>query len=203
MELILINSGKLKIMLSEEDMLEYELNCDAADYDTTETRRAFWNILAEAKERTGFDAASERVFIQLYPSKAGGCEMYVTKVGLRSGPERRIAGPISCGPTKLLPGGAGEIMQIAFMFEHVGDMIAACRLAASREEISESHAWVDERGGAYLFAEIRAEGGDAAYLSGVMNEFGSPIENPNLAAYIKEHGRPLCVKNAVEVLSAF
>ena len=68
MELILINEKKLKIMLSPEDMREYEIDPDSVDYDKTETRRAFWSILDEAKHRTGFDAASERVlFCQSIP----------------------------------------------------------------------------------------------------------------------------------------
>ena len=42
MELILINEKKLKIMLTPEDMREYEIDCDSVDYARTETRRAFW-----------------------------------------------------------------------------------------------------------------------------------------------------------------
>ena len=80
MELILINENKLKITLSRRDMKQYDLDCDTIDYDKTETRKAFWSILDEAKHKTGFDAAKQRVFIQLYPSKEGGCEMYVTKL---------------------------------------------------------------------------------------------------------------------------
>ena len=73
MELIKISDTKLKITLTKDDMIRYELNCDTIDYDNTETRKAFWNILDHAKHVTGFDAASERVFIQLYPDKGGGC----------------------------------------------------------------------------------------------------------------------------------
>ena len=88
MELIMISESKLKIMLTSEDMKEYSLNYDNLSYENTETRRAFWSILDEAKHRTGFDAASERVFVQVYPSKKGGCEMYVTKLGILSGKKR-------------------------------------------------------------------------------------------------------------------
>ena len=82
MELLLISDSKLKVMLSEEDMRRYDLNAETVNYENTETRRAFWKILDEAKERTGFDAASDKVLIQLYPSRDGGCELFVTKLGL-------------------------------------------------------------------------------------------------------------------------
>ena len=81
MELLPINEQKIKIMLSHEDLAAWQLSPDTIDYNTTETRRAFWGILDEAKKKTGFDAAKEKVFVQLYPAKNGGCEMYVTKLG--------------------------------------------------------------------------------------------------------------------------
>lgn len=201
MELILISSSKLKIMLTEEDMLRYELDCSSVNYDNTETRRAFWNILDEVKHRTGFDAASERVFIQLYPSKAGGCEIFVTKVGLPGRTDKKIPGPINCGPTKLLPDGECENMQISFMFESVGQMIEVCRLAGRVGRIYDSSAWVDGSGGCYLFADIGGSGTETDYIRGVMNEFGSPIDNPNHIAYIKEHSKNLCTGRAIETLS--
>jgi negative regulator of genetic competence, sporulation and motility len=82
MELIRIGDSKLKITLTSDDMTQYDLDCDTMDYDNSETRKAFWDILDHAKQITGFDAAGDRVFVQLYPSKKGGCEMYVTKLGL-------------------------------------------------------------------------------------------------------------------------
>ncbi len=201
MELILINSSKLKIMLTKDDMTQYDLDCGTLNYDNTETRRAFWNILDEAKHRTGFDAAADRVFIQLYPSKEGGCEMYVTKVGTLCRGERKLPGPITYGPSKLLPDGACENLRLSFMFQNVSQMISACRLATRSGHISTSDAWVDENGSCYLFAEASDTSADTAFLSGILNEFGTPVVSSDYITYIKEHGRAFCVSNAVETLS--
>ena len=57
MDMILISDTKLKVMLSPLDMEELALSGDDIDYNNTETRRAFWSILDEAKHKTGFDAA--------------------------------------------------------------------------------------------------------------------------------------------------
>jgi negative regulator of genetic competence, sporulation and motility len=81
MELILISESKLKVMLTADDMRRYNLDCDTMDSDAAPSRRAFWNILDEARAQTGFDPGGEKVFVQLYPSKTGGCEMFVTKIG--------------------------------------------------------------------------------------------------------------------------
>lgn len=81
MELILLNEKKIKIILTADDLYSMNLTCDKIDYDDTKTRRAIWDIFDKAKEETGFDAASEKVYIQIYPITGGGCEMYVTKIG--------------------------------------------------------------------------------------------------------------------------
>ncbi|MBQ9080499.1 MAG: adaptor protein MecA [Clostridia bacterium] len=197
MELILINDTKLKIMLTEEDMVHYELDCNCANYDNTETRRAFWSILDEAKHRTGFDAASDRVFIQLYPSKEGGCEMYVTKVGLLCSAEDRKK--FKCSSA----GSASKHKKAhVFVFDSLHNMIAACRLIGSSKVPPSSDAWIDENGLCYLFL-TPDDSIDNSYLYGIMNEFGKTAETDSLSSYIKEHGKTLCKKCAVETLSVF
>lgn len=80
MEITLLTENELKVSLTRDDMAHYALDCASIDYDTTGTRRAFWSILDEARLQTGFDAAHDRIYIRIYPSRDGGCEMYVTKL---------------------------------------------------------------------------------------------------------------------------
>ena len=82
MEIIMISDCKLKVMLGEEDLKQFEIKAEQLDYSNTETKRMFWDILNRAKHQTGFDTDGQRVLVQLYPSKQGGCEMFVTKIGL-------------------------------------------------------------------------------------------------------------------------
>ena len=114
MELIMINENKLKITLSVCDMKQYCLDCSTIDYDNTETRRAFWSILDEVKHQTGFDAASQKVFIQLYPSKEGGCEMYVTKLGFTA-------------PDESIDIAEQEDIGLAYHFTELDPLLRVCR----------------------------------------------------------------------------
>lgn len=77
MELIKISNTKLKIMLTKLDVDKYELGgvCGGL-YD----RASFRNILTDVRDKCGFDALGERVFVQYYPDKTGGCELFVTKL---------------------------------------------------------------------------------------------------------------------------
>ncbi len=118
MELLRINDRKLKVMLTKEDLADLSLTCDTIDYDNTETRRAFWSILDEAKHKTGFDAAKDKVYVQVYPSRSGGCEIYVTRLS-----EGTASAPVSFCKS-LFP------ERTLFRFEKLEDMLSACACLA-------------------------------------------------------------------------
>ena len=80
MELLRVTRSKLKISLDKEDMARFSLSGERMDYEDESTRRAFRKILSEVREQTGFDTEKERVMIRVFPSKDGGCEMFVTRI---------------------------------------------------------------------------------------------------------------------------
>ena len=191
MELILINEKKLKIMLSPEDMREYEIDCDSVDYDKTETRRAFWSILDEAKHRTGFDAASERVYIQLYPSREGGCEMYVTKVGvLPSNCKTRQKGMLRVAAER----------RLAYSFEGLAELLQVCRRLLDSEIAGDSAAFADPEGKYYLYINgIR--GFSVPECLSFISEFAASEEPDRLDSYVSEYCRPICTADAIKTLA--
>lgn len=81
MELIVISESKLKIMLSAPDMAHYNLQTIRTCGTDANTRAAFRKIFEDARTEIGFDTQGERLFIQLYDSLEGGCEIFVTKLG--------------------------------------------------------------------------------------------------------------------------
>lgn len=78
MELILISNTKLKIMLDESDMRKYQIGSDVDCAEAT-TRKAIRTLLECAREQIGFNTDGMEIFVQLYTSKRGGCELFVTK----------------------------------------------------------------------------------------------------------------------------
>jgi negative regulator of genetic competence, sporulation and motility len=191
MELILINEKKLKIMLTPEDMREYEIDCDSVDYARTETRRAFWSILDEAKHRTGFDAASERVYIQLYPSREGGCEMYVTKVGLLADETNGAKGR---GLLRV-----AQERRLAYSFGDLESLLRVCQRLLGSEHTQGSAAFIDGEGKCYLyFSGVRGFGVPDSFA--VINEFGESEDPDVIIGYISEYCRCICRDNAVNTL---
>ncbi len=192
MDLILINEHKLKVVLTAEDMTAYALTCDTIDYDNTETKRAFWDILDTAKHRTGFDAASDRVFIQAYPGRDGGCELYVTK--LHRDPS------LSPVPADAQCRVAREKRSLyprcrAFVFVNVRFLLAACRLLRHGGHPGVSSAFTDPDGKYYLFLECTD-------VPPAVHEFGSVVSAETVRTYLAEHGKCICEGDAIERLGS-
>ncbi|MBR2634691.1 MAG: adaptor protein MecA [Clostridia bacterium] len=80
MKLIRSGENTLRISMTSEDLDRYSVSLEDFDEKIPHQRRIFHDLLALAKEETGFDAADERIYIQLYPKKDGGCELFIIKL---------------------------------------------------------------------------------------------------------------------------
>ena len=192
MELIKISDTKLKIMLTAEDMVHYAIASEALNYENTETRRAVWQILDEAKHQTGFDAASDRVLIQAYPSRMGGCELYITKIAQGEATVIRERKHTSEGKLRI------------YALSSLSDLMSACCILFSSDYVGESAAYSTGGDSYYLvLRENIREFGHAPPPYHPIQEFGELVSAaPAKLAYIKEHGKCLCAENAVFHLSA-
>ena len=76
METIHIGDDRIKIMLSREDLARYDLGDRPLDPDSEAVSAALRRLLLDA----GFEDGKGRLYIQLYESKTGGCELFVTRL---------------------------------------------------------------------------------------------------------------------------
>lgn len=196
MDLILISSTKLKIMLTSGDMAAYSLTCDSIDYDNTETRRAFWDILDTAKHKTGFDAASDRVFIQVFPSKGGGCEMYVTKL-VKSDNTKLYDKKTMTETVQVNLEAACRDREI-YGFTEFNHMTDACRQLILSGYKGGSSIWADEAIFRYYLALEKTQGEQYLFL----DEYGTKHFSDAAFTYIKEHCRCICENKAAERMAA-
>lgn len=193
MDLILIDQNKLKIMLSDSDMKDYSLNCASVDYDDRETRTVFWNILHRAKDETGFDAEGGKIFIQFYPSKEGGCEMYVTKLGLVRNDEHE----------KKDKKQSSGLRECAYSFDALEKLLAVCRRLSEIGYPEKSAAWRSSDK-YYLLLEEPEEN---AYIPltecTFIREYGKSESFRSLKMLLAEQGECICAEDAVDILSQF
>ena len=192
MEHILINSGKLKLMLSREDIERYELsdvvgNGNNYPEGTSEQRTALRKLLDDAERIPGFDGGQGRLFVQLYPSRDGGAEVYRKD---------------------------GDVMKITKtgVFDELSDLIGCCRaLSGLGAEhggriMSDSSAFSDGRryflvlSGTISCREY-LDGVSSRRIEAVIGEFGRNTDSLHAEAYICEHCSCVCETSAVRILS--
>ena len=187
MEIIRIGENKLKLILTGEDLEKHHLKLDSLDYDNTETRRVLWQILDEAKQKTGFDAASERTLVQAYPGRKSGCEIYITRLSNHT------------------PGLKGR--HSIFRFYDPTTLFSVCRTLSTGTRKYDGALYKDDQDFYYLClkeslaSSIQKE--DALSPLSFVEEYAQRVKSTSFFAYIKEHGSCLLASRAVETLSDF
>ena len=186
MEIIQISESKLKVMLTEEDMHRFDITCDELDSTDIASRRAFWSILDEARAQTGFDPAGHKIFVQMYPSRRGGCELFVTRLGAKKdGDTKKSRGFV----TDAAPAPAEQSL---YAFEALSDLLSACRRLSGEKDPPTARAYTDEaRRRFYLILSADAP---------VLSEYNGMRCRTRDFAYIQEHGRMFC-EDAVRILA--
>lgn len=216
MELIVINQNKLKIMLSAPDMARYELESNCMDCADAHTRAAFRHIFNDARAEIGFDTQGERLFVQLYASKEGGCEIFVTKLGgpqegneWESGEQellRRIYGEeenMTANRTEQRLS-AVDTRRITIVFDGMEDLLIVCRRLLREGYRGRSAVYIADSEGRtvwYLLLEIP----NVTILRlplpfAFLTEYGAEAPAREWETYLSEHGRLLCSEGGVETL---
>ena len=206
MEIIMISECKLKLMLAREDLAEFELDAEQLDYSKTETKRMFWDILNRLKRKVGFQTDGHRVLVQLFPSRDGGCEMFITKFAdaRRDGGENETQAPserevplLHYKPSHRETGGKPG----AFSFDNLEWMLTVCRRLLGIGYAGESSAYIGDESRYFLFLEGLDPTG---YLPldeySFIAEYGQVENVEALRDFLCEHGRILCRGDAVDVL---
>ena len=205
MELIRISDRKMKIMLTPTDMRHFELDADTFGEDSAEMHRAFRLLLEEVKKQTGFEADDTHIAVQYFPSREGGCEMFISNCSDAENDEKAK----SCCPftanSKALQirqnNQNGFYKECAYRFYSLKALLAVCLRLAQTGYVGSSSSYRDEREHYYLLLKTRSSSPFSVpeQLRFIV-EYGS-IESPTaLRLYLLEHGSVICEENAVHRL---
>lgn len=179
MEFLLIGESKIKIVLSSEEAKDQGLDTTSADVSGPVARRIFWRILDMAKAEVGFDPKGDKVLIQLYPLASGGCELFVTKLGILSESSARL---VSKSDRIAMLSKSRSL----YSFDDLNDIIGASRAVKSiTGELSpKSDVYVDGEK-YYLSIEEYGKGGEPVEFPCIL-EFGMGL-TAEFSSYIYEH----------------
>lgn len=206
MEYVIINESKLKVMLEGSELDDLELAPEDLDYANPEAKQLFGDILGYAKEEFGFDTSGYRVLLQLYPSKDGGCEIFITRLGKmdESEPAKAKSGS---GKEKVHKSPKKTKRRRAFRFECLSHLIGACKRLYESGSSVQSEIFTDLSGEWFLVLSYGedeyAEVLDMLPINEIsfLSEYGSAEDTRSLLLYLGEYGRKICSSDAIEVFS--
>ena len=175
-------------------MIEYKLESSSHESCGAGSRRTFWRVLDAAKSEVGFDPAGDKVLIQVYPIKDGGCEIFVTKLGLLPESSARLVS--KSNRVAML-----SKRQSLYCFDNVDDLINASR--AVKLSIGD----ISPQSDVYLATDKYFLAIDEYGKSGEPVEFPCILEfavglPADFWAYISEHGQRLTDGNGIELFSS-
>lgn len=78
MTIEIISSSTIKIILDEEDMLQYDISFEKLDRSNPKTKRMLVELIKSIKDETNIDLSSERLFVEAFPKEDGGCLLYLS-----------------------------------------------------------------------------------------------------------------------------
>ncbi len=187
METIKISERKLKIMLTEEDLSEYDLTVPV-DVTSPYGRERLRRILHDACGDGSFDPNAGKVLVQIYESNAGGCEMFVTQYDKFRMGEAAMAPRVTAMKQRTERG--------IYAFPDFNSLLAACgRL--SRPGRAGSAAYFGRDGGYYLLT-YESE----SKLDVILGEYGGRRCGREADAFLSEHCDCICKGDAVGILGA-
>ena len=192
-EFLPIGDAKLKIVLNSKDLSEYKLDLSSVDGGGEGAKRGIWQILDCARDRVGFDPCGDKILIQFYPTKEGGCEIFVTKLGILPDASAKLVAK------------SERVTMISrkrnfYRFEAFEDLSAACREIErkTRRPPPESDVYFDGSD-FYLAINEYGIGGESCEYPCIF-EFGNAVTSER-GIHLTEHCEILIEKNAVKVLS--
>lgn len=192
MDFLLVGESKIKIVLSRDEAESYGLDKASPDVSGPVARRSFWRILDMAKAEVGFDPAGDKVLIQLYPIKSGGCEIFVTKLGILSDSSARMVS--KSDRVAML-----SKKQSFYSFDSLDDLINASRAVRSIFGILPASDVYAEGDRYYLAIEEYGRGGEPTEFPCIL-EFASSV-NADMSDFISEHASKVTEGNAIERFS--
>ncbi len=205
MELIRISDRKLKIMLTPKDMRHFELNLDTVGEDSAEMHRAFRLLLEEIKKQTGFETDDNHLTVQYFPSREGGCEMFISSIAAAkdASAQEAIANAFEGKALQRHPSETtgGFHREYAYRFEQLDHLLKVCQRLDRTDYKGIGSAFRDHRNNWYLLLNIST---DSPFTMpkelDFIAEYGHMADPLFLKLYISEHGKTICRDNAIRLL---
>lgn len=189
MEIVKISDKSIKFCLTPDEVKEYELY-EGCELDTSEMKKIFTRLLSQAKKEVGFKYAKENIVAEIFSSRDGGCEIFVSCL---FGEEKMYRDKRE----ESLPPKAKAQNQI-FLFEDLENLACVLKEINDKGLSKSTSVYYDKEHKKYylILEDVSKKGLKFAFIG----EFSKYIK-PSFLQYIVEYCVPICDKSAHIVFS--
>lgn len=205
MEFIRISDQKLKITLTASDMATYDFDPNAFCDGTPRNGLAFRHLLADVRRQIPFETADRHLSVRYFPSRKGGCELFVSSLPIEDRDGKRGDVPPVSALTVRTGRQPSAIFRRdgAFRFSDVNALLHACRRLEGVGYRGESAAWKDDDGQYYiLLVTLSPSPFSPPPEFSCLSEYGNAEDPVRLRVWFREHGKLICPADAVSILGA-
>lgn len=205
MEYIQITDSKLKIICEEEELQRYGLSAQSIEYKDEGSRKLIEDILDGAKRSLGFESKKYRILVQLFPSADGGCEIFISRLGLLNDSESKRKENFDKAEEKKNSDLPKKSHEELFFFERLDYLIEVCRRISRIDESKKSDAFYLDGEGYFLLIDLEKNALEEYGIATLdeysfIYEFGEKLNAKTRYPYLCERAKRLCNKNAVKIL---
>ena len=188
MEFMKIGNNSLKITLSAKEAKGYDLT-EGANLDGEEVKRTFEKLLIRAKREIGYRYAGEKVIAEIFSSKNGGCEIFLSYA--EDSMYKEIAPKDSLKKSQ-------KPISLVYAVNSFEDLLNVSYGLNQLEYKGKSAVYYDELNEKYYIAleDVSIKSEKYYFIS----EFARQVKNGQIS-YIKEHFKNIMSKNAIKVLA--
>ena len=126
MKIQIINSGKIKVELTNDDLKKYDMNADSLKPDSPRLRKFLFYIMESVRVKTGFDPYNGQIMVEAEGTPAG-VSLVISRVGqkrsISPAQKQRIRRAKPVLREKKSKAESGQI----FSFGELKTLLAACR----------------------------------------------------------------------------
>lgn len=211
MEILKISKTAIKFSLTREELSLRGLSAEALDKTTTGAKRLIWELMDRARVEQGFDCGDARLLVRVFPSRDGGCELFVTSEKEEERKENEEEEEKEEEEERNDERARSLPRAVLLLPESDEALFSLCRRMKASGFRGKSELFADEQNRLLLlfepcgrlpsYIQEQREKRTARAFSFV-GEYGTVFAaSEERRAYLAEHARSVCGKNAVETLS--
>jgi hypothetical protein len=183
MEILRIGKYAVKVSLDTEEALNYKL-LDKESKNENDIKLEIERLLEKVTEKIDFTYSGRRLFTEIYPSKNGGCEVFIST--------------INYDESKTHENKRGKFVSL-YAIDTIERMLKICFRLNEISFDGKSSVYYDATGKKYylLLENVFTKELKYAFLL----EYAKQVKSSSIG-YIKEHYKCIIKKNGVKLLAA-